>query len=229
MCDLFININTTNCTLKYFRIALNALSSIFVSSTGLNIGDISNQNPTYITPDGVTFSVWGVIYTLEFFYTVYQALPSHIDEKEISMTRPTAIFAFLLNGVWLFLFTRAYWQETYIINIFILIIYIYIYKYNVCIYINRWLQWADIALYLVALAFLYRDLKIDYLNSQKSWQYQLCIYGGFSCNLAWATVATAVSTTTTFRNQGWVTPSLDGERPIGVNADWVYYIYICKY
>lgn len=176
-------------------IALNAVSSIFAGQSGMNIGQISNVNPTYITPDGLTFSVWGVIYTGQLAYTIYQAIPSHLDDKELVASRLFAVGAFVLNGIWLFLFTRLYW----------------------------WLQWADIVAYLVLLIQVYRHMDIDYFNTKKPWQYVLCNYVGFSCNLAWVTVATAVSTTTTFRQQGWVTLSkVPGELAVGVNADWAF-------
>jgi hypothetical protein len=175
------------------QIVANALSSVFSNSTGLNIGQISDANPTYITPDGRTFSVWGVIYTLLLIYTIYQALPSHHDDKQLVASRPYVIGAFILNGIWLFLWTNYLW----------------------------WIQWLDIVLYLVALIYVYRHLNINYSGSDKSWQYIVSVYSGFSANVAWVTAATVISTTTTFRNSGWVTSSnVPGEHAVGATADW---------
>ena len=44
-------------------------------------GDISDQFPTYVTPDGLTFAVWGVIYTLELLLVIAQCSASDDVEK----------------------------------------------------------------------------------------------------------------------------------------------------
>ena len=44
-------------------LAVNGLAASGVF--GQSIGAISDQYPTYVTPDGLTFLIWSVIYTLE--------------------------------------------------------------------------------------------------------------------------------------------------------------------
>lgn len=51
---------------------LSTASSLYNDTTNKIISD---NNPTYITPDGVTFSVWGLIYAGECALVVYQGLP----------------------------------------------------------------------------------------------------------------------------------------------------------
>ena len=45
-------------------LVINGLAASGVLS-GLPIGEVSAQYPTYVTPDNLTFLVWSVIYTLE--------------------------------------------------------------------------------------------------------------------------------------------------------------------
>lgn len=69
-----------------FSLAINGLFSSG-EVTGKSIGDISNEYPTYawapeilgcngseVTPDGVTFSIWAVIYTLELILAAWSSL-----------------------------------------------------------------------------------------------------------------------------------------------------------
>ncbi len=53
-------------------IAVNALANILpINNT--TTGDVSNSYPNLFAPAALTFSIWGVIYTLLAAYTIYQA------------------------------------------------------------------------------------------------------------------------------------------------------------
>lgn len=83
-----------------FMILTNALS--FTGLFGSNIADISNDNPTYVTPDGLTFSIWGVIYLLELVLTVAQSCDVWDSERFLGFgVRYRIALAFVLNGLWL--------------------------------------------------------------------------------------------------------------------------------
>ena len=59
-------------------------------------------------------------------------------------------------------------------------------------------------------------MNINFSNN-KSAVYKILSYVGFSANVAWVTVATALGTTVTLRNNGYITKaSVD----IGGNEDW---------
>ena len=97
------------CLSYVFMIAMNAISS---ASTLLNNTDnaiISNANPTYVTPDGSTFSIWGFIYLFETMFVVYQALPSNHDDEKLQAARPLITLIFLINCLWLVVFAYYLW------------------------------------------------------------------------------------------------------------------------
>lgn len=83
-----------------------------LSATGLlgdDIGTVSKSEPTYVTPDGLTFSVWGLIYLLLFVLTVAQCCASPEDEMLLNRrdclaglsVRWRLVLAFVLNALWL--------------------------------------------------------------------------------------------------------------------------------
>lgn len=169
-------------------------NTTFVESLGgLDNAKISNSNPTYLTPDGLTFAIWGVIYLGEFVFSVFQALPANHDDKEFVAARPYVIAAFLLNASWLVIFSFKLW----------------------------WLSTAVIAAYLGALFTVYREMHINYLfSSSKSLVYRACSFIGFSANIAWVTIATVLNLTLTLRQNGYVTAVIGGGDAIGANEDW---------
>ena len=63
-------------------VVVNALANI-LPINGINTGAVSNSYPNLFAPAGMTFSIWGVIYLLLLFYTVYQFLyPGDVENKE---------------------------------------------------------------------------------------------------------------------------------------------------
>jgi len=83
----------------------NALSA--TGFFGGSIGSVSES--TYVTPDGLTFSVWGLIYLLLFVLTVAQCCASPEDEMLLNRrdclaglsVRWRLVLAFVLNAFWL--------------------------------------------------------------------------------------------------------------------------------
>ena len=65
------------------NILSNAVCGVGKDPVCKNNGQQSNDNPTYITPDGFTFAIWGLIYIFELCYTVYQALPVQRGGKNL--------------------------------------------------------------------------------------------------------------------------------------------------
>lgn len=55
-------------------LAFNGIGSSGALS-GYAIGTVSSLHPTYITPDGYAFAIWGPIYILLGCYTVWQLTP----------------------------------------------------------------------------------------------------------------------------------------------------------
>lgn len=169
---------------------------------------ISDANPTYVSPDGATFSIWGFIYLFEATLIVYQALPAYKNAPGFDSGRPYIIAAFLLNALWLPVFQFYYW----------------------------WLSLAIIVAYLAALWKSYETLNIDYAG-EAAWHTKVFAYVGLSLNLSWVTVATLLNVTVVARNSDIITTTIvDGvsnttsgsvalpgstyEAVIGGNPDW---------
>lgn len=83
--------------------------------------ELSRLNPTYLTPDGATFAVWGVIYILELL-AVFEALCNagsfYIPRREQALF--SLATAFLLNAAWLFVFAR----EQYALSLGVMLFYL---------------------------------------------------------------------------------------------------------
>lgn len=166
---------------------ISTTSSIFNHT---NNTKISQDNPTALTPDGLTFSIWGPIYLFELGTVIFQCWKQNTVIKD--STRNWLSLAFITNAIWLPVFAYAYW----------------------------WLSLLVIAVYLLALNELYSwNLDIDYANNKVCWKDKVWAYTGISLNLAWVTVATLLNITIVFRNSRIVYTET-GFEIIGGNPDW---------
>lgn len=140
---------------------------------GVNSNNTSVSAQTYLQPDGVTFAVWGVIYLLLLVFVGFQLKQglTGADPQWLNLrTRGLAALSFLLNPLWLYLNNVEAW----------------------------WLSAFELILYAATLGFLYHSLKVDYGEPQHvgaPWGIQVGVFAGFSANLAWAVVASAVNFT----------------------------------
>lgn len=88
-------------------IASNVIGSVTKLYNDTTNADLSAQNPTAITPDNLTFAIWGPIYVLQFCTAIYQCranAPVFPDN-----TRNWLTVAFILNAVWLPFFAYRLW------------------------------------------------------------------------------------------------------------------------
>lgn len=77
---------------------------------GKNVGEISGQYETLITPESYAFGIWGLIYSLLVIFMIFQWIVL-IKEKDLDIIRKTGIFftlANLANIAWLFLWLNEY-------------------------------------------------------------------------------------------------------------------------
>lgn len=185
------------------QVVMNILAGEeFGSFGGGSNTELSEQNPTFLTPDGMTFSVWGIIYLFQGIFTVYQVIPCFQNHYErLAKARFWACALFLANSLWLPLFSNRLWFLAFLFMIVM-----------------------D-----VALIQLYRELRINYGaadDDQKSadmlplvllsggqdlpkgpqaasWQTKVFVFVGFSTNLAWLSVASMVNLLVALGNSGW--------------------------
>ena len=83
-------------------IVVNYLSNA-LPINGLNAGDISNKYYNEFAPAGVTFTIWGVIYSLILGVLIWQFVNvNEAKNKAISQLSPYFTANCLLNAAWLF-------------------------------------------------------------------------------------------------------------------------------
>jgi translocator protein len=94
--------------LKQILVILATILVIFVNYLatkgyigGISTDYISNLYPTYLTPAGYAFSIWGLIYLGLIIFSIYQVMPAQADNfKKI---RGFYLLSCLANVVWLWL------------------------------------------------------------------------------------------------------------------------------
>ncbi|MEM3357046.1 MAG: tryptophan-rich sensory protein, partial [Candidatus Bathyarchaeia archaeon] len=82
---------------------VNSLAGSTTIIGGKNTAQISDANPTLITPAGYVFSIWGIIYILLGVFVIFQALPSEKGKDYQKRIGWLFILSSLLNVAWLFL------------------------------------------------------------------------------------------------------------------------------
>ena len=171
-----------------FNILSNAICGIGEKPICNNNSQQSDNNPTYLTPDGLTFSIWGIIYLFEMFFTIYQALPvtrgGGFELQVFNNVRPYVIFAFILNGLWLIIFSFSLW----------------------------WLSQVVIVGYLYCVVKAYQHLQVDWFSQVDNdgnivgIKRKLCTYAPFGFQTAWLVLATTLNVGVVGFNNGWIPP-----------------------
>eukprot|EP00931_Biecheleriopsis_adriatica_P118705 TRINITY_DN94049_c0_g1_i1.p1 TRINITY_DN94049_c0_g1~~TRINITY_DN94049_c0_g1_i1.p1 ORF type:complete len:274 (-),score=48.88 TRINITY_DN94049_c0_g1_i1:60-881(-) len=153
--------------------ALMVLSNVLAQKKffgGKDNKELSDTHPTYLTPDGKTFAVWGMIYMLETVMVVAQVMPSDRTEEifgqQCSITglnvRERLVLAFLANSIWLPVFNNE----------------------------RFWAGLGIMMVYLAALLGVYQDLNVE--TTQGVFE-RVVFVAGVSMNVSWIIVAFSVS------------------------------------
>lgn len=106
-----------------FTIALNALANI-LPINGLNTGEISALYPNAFVPDGFTFSIWSVIYSLLLAFVIYSTVlvfrpnASAANKELAKAISPLFWVTCVLNGSWILAW--HYLQLTFSLGIMLL-------------------------------------------------------------------------------------------------------------
>eukprot|EP00440_Ansanella_granifera_P010799 gb/GFBE01011715.1/.p1 GENE.gb/GFBE01011715.1/~~gb/GFBE01011715.1/.p1 ORF type:complete len:292 (+),score=51.59 gb/GFBE01011715.1/:1-876(+) len=177
MCDLRLGVAVS----FVLSIVSNALSATGVFADK-NIGEISDEYPTYVTPDGQTFSIWAVIYSLETLLVVAQYMPSEHAEELLQQKCPLTglpvrwrlIGAFLANAIWLPFYVNLHFSIALVI----------------------------IVIYLSLLVSVYSALNPR--TTTQSFCEWLLYAAGIACNGSWVVVATSANAfTVAGESLGW--------------------------
>ena len=173
-------VETNSTLLKWTNIiafALTVLVNGLAGSTtilgGKLTAEISDANPSLITPAGYVFSIWGVIYILLGTFVVFQALPSQKEKSFQEEIGWLFVFSSLLNIAWLFL-----WQFEYL-SLSVVLMF----------------------LLLATLIAIYLRLKIG--KSTVPLREKLAVHVPFSVYLGWITIASIANVTVTLVSVGW--------------------------
>uniref|UniRef100_A0A7S2B2D6 Transmembrane protein n=1 Tax=Alexandrium andersonii TaxID=327968 RepID=A0A7S2B2D6_9DINO len=159
------------------------LSNVLASKKAFGGKDnkqISDEHPTFVSPDGPTFAIWGIIYLFETVTVIAQAFPSDSTEELLGQRCPLTgldvrerlVAAFLTNAIWLPVF-------------------------------NNERFWSALVIMVVYLGFLlgiYTDVNVTTTTGIYD---RLCFVTGITMNASWIVVATMVNTFFCLGEVGW--------------------------
>jgi hypothetical protein len=155
-------------------IVMNTLSNT-LPLNGRTAGEISDALPSYFTPAGYTFSIWGLIYLALLGFTVYQALPMGQNKPFLRQIGWLFAVSSVANIVWLF----AWHYGWLLLSPFIMLIL------------------------LVTLILIYMRLGIGRTDTTLTWAERLLVQFPFAIYLGWITVATIANIASVLAKLGW--------------------------
>lgn len=95
--------------LAYFVFfVLMVVANYTAGQMGSDVGGTANQNETIIQPAGFAFSIWGLIYTLIFIWIIYLFFSKKDRSYITERLKFWPIANFILNGLWIFVFTQEW-------------------------------------------------------------------------------------------------------------------------
>lgn len=161
-------------------IAVNALANI-LPIAGRRTGEISDGFPSFFTPAGYVFAIWGLIYLALLAYAVYQALPAQRDNPRLAATRGLFVLSCGFNVAWLLC-----WHYLLIVPSMAMMLGL-----------------------LTTLVLLYERLGIgkEAVPAAESWLARV----PFSIYLGWITVATVANAVATLLELGWNGGGISGQ------------------
>jgi hypothetical protein len=154
-------------------VIVNALAGGTKLVGGVNTAQVSNANPTLITPPGYVFSIWGVIYLLLGVFVVFQALSSQRGKDYQKKIGWLFVLSSIFNILWIFL-----WQNR-LISISVVVIF----------------------LLLATLIMIYRRIGVGTRKLKLS--EKLAVHVPFSAYLGWITIASIANVSVALVSIGW--------------------------
>jgi len=165
-------LSLANVVATFLTIIINSLSN--TSLIGANtVGEISDVYPTFFTPAGYVFAIWGIIYALLLVFSIYQAFPKQQNAPFLEKISIYYILCSVANIIWIVL-----WVNNYILFSTILMF-----------------------LLLISLIIIYR--RVDSIGTQMSLRENLAVLLPFSVYLGWITVASIGNVAVTLVSLNW--------------------------
>lgn len=154
-------------------VLVNGLAGSTTILGGRNTAQVSDANPTLVTPAGYVFSIWGVIYILLGVFVVFQALSAERRKNFQKSIGPLFILSSVLNIIWLFL-----WQFEFL-SLSVVIMF----------------------LLLATLILIYLRLNVG--KSKSPMREKLAVNLPFSVYLGWITIASIANVSVTLVSIKW--------------------------
>jgi hypothetical protein len=154
-------------------VVVNGLAGGTTVLGGKLTSEISDANPTLITPAGYVFSIWGVIYVLLGIFVVFQALPSQKTKSYQEKIGWLFVLSSLLNIAWLFL-----WQFEY-------------------------LSLSVVLMFLLLATLIAIYLRLNVGKLEVPLREKLAVHMPFSVYLGWITIASIANVSVTLVSVGW--------------------------
>jgi benzodiazapine receptor len=154
-------------------VLVNGLAGSTTLLGGKVTAEISDANPTLITPAGYVFSIWGIIYILLGVFVIFQSLPSQQGKDFQKKIGWLFILSSIANIVWIFL-----WQYEYLVFSVILMF-----------------------LLLASLTSIYLRLNIGKAKTETA--EKLAVHLPFSVYLGWITIASIANVAVTLVSLNW--------------------------
>ncbi|MCB8944503.1 MAG: tryptophan-rich sensory protein [Ardenticatenaceae bacterium] len=155
-------------------IIVNVLSNV-LPLNGRTAEQVSDALPSYFTPAGYTFAIWGLIYTALLGYVIFQALPAQRERPFQAQIGWLFVVSSIANAAWLF----AWHYGTYLLSVLIIVTL------------------------LVALIAVYLRLDIGRSNPQLTTSERIFVHFPFSLYLGWITVATIANVSSVLAHFGF--------------------------
>jgi benzodiazapine receptor len=162
-------------------IIVNGLAGSTAIIGGKVTAQISDANPTLVTPAGYVFSIWGIIYLLLGIFVIYQALPGNQGKTFQKRIGWLFVLSSIFNIIWLFLWQYEYLAASVIVMFLLLSTLILIY------------------------------LRLNIGKSKASIQEKLAVHLPFSVYLGWISIATIANVAVTLVSVNWDGFGLDPE------------------
>merc|ERR1712032_1614460 len=191
---------------------MNVLSfERFGSFGGESVRQISLEQPTFLTPDGLTFSVWFIIYLFQGMFSIYQAIPCFQNSHAgVSRARFWVIVLYVVNCVFLVVFSHKLYWLSFLLIIYMVVSLVMIYRMMKINYGAIDLtQDADMLLPSVLLED--KEHTLERLSGSDKfsgmlihpWPVKLLCFVGFSANLSWLVVASMANLLIAVGPDGW--------------------------
>lgn len=186
----------------------------FGSFGGASNSQLSQEQPSFLTPDGLTFSVWTIIYMFQGIFSIYQVIPCvQNSHAGIARARFWVVLLFLGNCLWLPVFSnRLYWLALMLILAMDLSL-VMIYR-TMMINYGALDRTQDASMLLPSIVLEDREHTRSRLGASEEfpgrllhpWPVKLLCFTGFSANSSWLSVATVVNLLVATGSSGWHQP-----------------------